>query len=92
MLQWGVVSMALYGIALIHPWPLMIQAALTKMANVNAGAFIGYWIDRTLFSGFDQGFHTHPRRYSNESKAARLIARGIVVGACVLGLSTGVGA
>lgn len=92
MMPWALVSLAFYFMAMVHPWPLLIQAALTKAANVNAGAFIGYWIDRTLFSAFDTKFYKNPEEFSNEAKAARVIARGIIVGACVLGLATGVGA
>lgn len=92
MLQWGLLSAALYAIALCHPWPLVVQAALTKGANVNAGAFLGYWLDRTLFIGFDSKFDSNPEEISDVAKAARVLARAFIVGACVIGLSTGVGA
>lgn len=92
MLQWGVISIAFYVVALVHPWPLVFQAALTKAANVNLGAFLGYWLDRTLFKGFDLKHEANPKEISNESLAARVLSRGIIVGACVIGFAAGVGA
>lgn len=92
MLHWFLFSALLYAIALCCPLPLIAQAALTKGANVNVGAFLGYWIDRTLFAGFDNKFDSTPEEVSDASKACRLLGRAIIVGACILGLSTGVGA
>lgn len=92
MAQWAAFSLILYTIAMVYAWPLMLQAALTKAANVNAGAFLGYWIDRNLFAGFDRTFHKTPEEVSDASRAARLVGRALIVGACILGLATGVGA
>jgi hypothetical protein len=92
MSHWAVISFLLYAIVLWHAWPLLIQAALTKGANVNAGAFLGYWIDRTLFISFDVKFDSDPNSIDEMAKAARVIARAIIVAACVIGLSLGVGA
>lgn len=89
MMQWGFFSLFLYGLILCGVWPLVFQSALTKGANINAGAFLGYWIDRTLFASFDARFMEEPAAISDMAKAARVLARGIVVAACVIGLSLG---
>lgn len=92
MVQWAVFSLVLYVIVLFGIWPLVVQAALTKAANVNAGAFLGYWVDRSLFNSFDTKFDSDPKEFSDHAKAARICARGLVVAACILGLSMGIGA
>ena len=92
MMQWGLFSLFLYGLVICKVWPLILQAALTKGANVNAGAFLGYWIDRTLFIGFDYRFDADPNSISDVAKAARVVSRAIVVAASVIGLSMGIGA
>lgn len=92
MLQWALFSLLLYLVTLLFTWPLILQAAFTKAANVNAGAFLGYWLDRTLFIGFDARFTINPKEISDVAKAARVLSRAVIVGACVIGLSAGVGA
>jgi hypothetical protein len=92
MFQWAVFCFFLYSLVLFKVWPLVVQVALTKGANVNAGAFLGYWIDRTLFNSFDVKFDADPNTVSDVAKAARVCARGIIAGACILGLALGVGA
>lgn len=92
MAHWFVLSVLLYAVVLHGHWPLLLQAALTKGANVNAGAFLGYWVDRGLFASFDLKHDADPNSISDMAKAARVLARGLVVAACVIGLGLGVGA
>lgn len=92
MFQWAVLSVLLYAVVLSGPWPLIVQVALTKGANVNAGAFLGYWVDRTLFCSYDRAFNHRPKDFSSAVRAARLVGRAILTGCCILGLSLGVGA
>lgn len=97
MLQWAFFSIALYAIALAggkgwitnEGWPLLVQAALTKGANINAGAFIGYWVDRTLYIGYDMGVKDDPASACDSAKAARLMGRACIVAACIIGVSLG---
>jgi hypothetical protein len=92
MFQWAVFSVIMYALAAATGWSLLIHAALIKGANVNAGAFLGYWVDRTLFNGFDLKLDADPNSIEPISKAARLIARAVVCGSCIYGLSVGIGA
>lgn len=98
MFQWCAFSLLLYTLAVWggrgvffsgDGWPLLIQAALTKGANVNAGAFLGYWVDRTLYIGFDLGVRDKDPGISNMAKSIRLGARGLIVAACIIGVSVG---
>lgn len=94
MAQWFFFSIILYAVVLIKPegWPLIITAALLKGANVNAGAFMGYWVDRTLFSVYDREFAVRSGEFEPPVKAARVIARGIIVAAAIWGFSNGISA
>lgn len=97
MLQWFIFSAILYALVLWggkygldkEGWPLVIQSALTKGANINGGAFLGYWIDRTLYIGYDLGVRDNPSAFSDMAKALRLLSRALLVAACILGASMG---
>lgn len=96
MAEWFLFSLALYAAILLNPreggMPLLAVVALTKGANVNAGAFVGYWVDRTLFAMHDRAYGNDPTRFTPMEKGARILSRALISFACIIGFATGIGA
>lgn len=78
MFQWLLLAACFYIAAVIVQQP-QIQTGLWKAGHITSGAFLGYWIDRHLF-----GRYTSDPGYTH-----RVIARAIVVGACIFGMALG---
>lgn len=77
MLHWLVIALALYAAALLTTQP-QLQTGLWKLGHITTGAFAGYWVDRNLYGRVNSG-----------SESGRLIARALIVVACVLGMALG---
>lgn len=93
MAQWGVLSIIIYLVVLYMPMTLTLQAALLKGANVNAGMFLGYWGDRTVFYRADDIIERKGEDGNAPAIiAGRMLARAVIMASCVIGISTGIGA
>lgn len=92
MAQWLLFSAVLYIIAFTLPESLTMQAAILKCANVNAGLFVGYWGDRSVFYRADDIIERKGEDgNAPEIIAARMLARAIIMAGCVYGFSAGIG-
>jgi hypothetical protein len=79
MMQWLVLSNALYVVALWISWPPQVQTGLLAGANCALGAWVAYWVDSAVFKRFDNW----------EGKGellimARVLAKAIIVGAAMV--------
>lgn len=77
MSQWLMLALAFYAAALLTTQP-QLQTALWKLGHITTGAFAGYWVDRNLYG-----------RVSPDSAPGRLVARAVIVAACILGMAFG---
>jgi len=77
MIQWLLSAFVFYALALSLHHP-QLQTLCFKVGHVTLGSFIGYWIDRNLYS-----------RLTDGSEKGRIIARAILQAACIWGLAGG---
>ena len=77
MFHWLMLAAAFYALAMLTT-QMQLQTGLWKLGHITIGAFAGYWVDRNLYG-----------RVSPESAPGRLVARAVVVAACVLGMAFG---
>ena len=77
MLVWIVASALFYGAAFIVEAPIL-QTIAIKLGNVTVAGNIGYWLSRTAIG-----------RLNGESSANEKIARAIIIGAAMVGISLG---
>lgn len=78
MIPWLLMATCFYIAAILVQQP-QIETGLWKAGHITSGAYLGYWIDRHLF-----GRYNHDDVVTN-----RILARALVVGACVFGMALG---
>lgn len=92
MFEWFVVSLVLL-IAIWFTAPQQLGVSLYKLSLITTAAWIGYWIDRSLFpyARPDQveGDSALDSRAGNILASASMIRRAIIVGAAMLAASLG---
>jgi multisubunit Na+/H+ antiporter MnhC subunit len=87
MLSWLAISLALTA-AIYLVAPHQLQVTLYKLSLITTAAWLGYWIDRSLFPYarpdkiYDDTFN------ANEMNLASL-RRAIIIAACVIGAALG---
>lgn len=79
MIEFLILAVALYLLAIIIPWP-QFQTASWKLGHITSGATIGYWIDRQLFGRIN--YEVSVNRY-------RYLCRATLVSAAILGMAFG---
>ena len=79
MIEFLILAVALYLLAIIIPWP-QFQTAAWKLGHITSGATIGYWIDRQLFGRIN--YEVSVNRY-------RYLCRATLVSAAILGMAFG---
>lgn len=79
MIEFLMLAIALYAIAIMVPWP-QFQTAAWKLGHITSGATIGYWIDRRLFGRIN--YEVSINRY-------RFLCRAAIVGTAIIGMATG---
>lgn len=87
MLVWLTISLALTGIIFIVA-PHQLETTVYKLSLITTAAWLGYWIDRSLFPYarpdkiYDDTFN------ANEMNLAAM-RRAIIIAACVIGAALG---
>lgn len=87
MLSWLAISLALTA-AIYLVAPHQLQVTLYKLSLITTAAWLGYWIDRSLFPYarpdkiYDDTFN------ANEMNLASL-RRALIIAACVIGAALG---
>lgn len=79
MIQHLVLAAILYAIA-AHVTQPQLQIVLWKAGHITVGAFMGYWIDRTLFK---------TARIDESSVPMEHVRRAIIVAAAILAVAMG---
>lgn len=76
-------------VAILHPH--QIGVLIWSLCKLSLGAYLGYWIDRTIFPYARP--HTFVDERSPESHATArscMIRRAIIIAAAIIGLAVGV--
>lgn len=87
MLVWLAISLSLTGIIFIVA-PHQLETTAYKLSLITTAAWLGYWIDRSLFPYarpdqlFEHAFNT------NDMNLAAM-RRAIIIAACVIGAALG---
>ena len=79
MIEFMLLAVVLYALAVTVPWP-QFQTAAWKFGHITSGATIGYWIDRQLFGRIN--YEVSVNRY-------RYLCRSAIVSASILGMAFG---
>lgn len=79
MIEFLLLAMLLYAIAVMIPWP-QFQTAAWKLGHITSGATMGYWIDRQLFGRISRTESVNRYRY---------LCRAAIVSASILGMAFG---
>lgn len=85
MLSWLAISLALTA-AIYLVAPHQLQVTLYKLSLITTAAWLGYWIDRSLFP------YARPDKFEHTSANAMnhaAMRRAIIIAACVIGAALG---
>lgn len=95
MLVWLAISLALTGIIFVVA-PHQLETTVYKLSLITTAAWLGYWIDRSLFpyarpdvignAMEDENIHTTECVHEMNFAAMR---RAIIIAACVIGAALG---
>lgn len=87
MLVWLAISLALTGIIFVVA-PHQLETTVYKLSLITTAAWLGYWIDRSLFPYarpdqlFEHAFNTNDMNHA-------AMRRAIIIAACVIGAALG---
>lgn len=79
MVAWLMLAVILYVLAIVLKDMPQVSTGLWKAGHITSGAYLGYWVDR----------HLYGRVVAAHDSDGRLLARAIVIAACVIGMAFG---
>lgn len=81
---WLVATLGLLGVIVVL-YPEQIGLFVWALCKVTAAAYVGYWVDRTMFR------YSRPHQLrDSDAKRAAWFRRAIIVAACIVGVSLSV--